>query len=183
MKKTFVFVMAGLLSLPGMALTKIKDKAVIEKAASSLKPLKKNLMKTLKGEMKAGGPVKALSACNTEAPKIKEKINKDLKAKGITIGRTSHKVRNAKNAPKEWVKSFLGDYVRGKRTGKVAVDLGDKIGYLEPIKIAKPVCLKCHGGDIAAPITKALNEKYPHDKATGFKLNEFRGLFWVEMNK
>lgn len=183
MKKIAVFSTFLLISNV-FAYKEVKDKKIIEKASSSLKPLKKNLMKTLKGQLKSGGPLKAMEACQLEAPQIRERVNNDMSSKGIIVGRTSHKLRNGKNAPKQWMKAFLSEYATGKRKGVTAVDLGNSYGYLEPIKIASPVCLKCHGSkEIPALVSEALKKKYPHDQATGLKLNQFRGLFWVEMKK
>jgi len=49
-----------------------------------------------------------------------------------------------------------------------------------------PACLKCHGNietDINVSTRNKLTELYPNDLATGYKLNEFRGLWKVEFSK
>ena len=53
------------------------------------------------------------------------------------------------------------------------------MGYAEPI-IVQPMCLACHGESLAPEIAAKISEAYPDDQATGFKVGDFRGVFWVE---
>ena len=41
------------------------------------------------------------------------------------------------------------------------------------------VCLKCHGSEMKPGIKAKLQELYPNDKATGFKLGDIRGAFTI----
>ncbi len=142
-----------------------------------LKPLKKDLMKSLSGKLKKDGPVAALKFCHLKAMPITKK-HQNFKG---TLGRTSHKLRNPKNAPKDWVKPYLAEFVSGKRKDSLTIKLEDgKHGYLEPIRINQPACLKCHGENISPKVQETLSQLYPKDQATGFKMGDFRGLFWVE---
>ncbi|WP_353849860.1 hypothetical protein [Hydrotalea sp.] len=46
--------------------------------------------------------------------------------------------------------------------------------------------MQCHGKkgtDINANTLKEINQLYPNDKATGYAINEIRGLLVVTMNK
>lgn len=52
-------------------------------------------------------------------------------------------------------------------------------GYVEPIAI-QPICLACHGKDLGADIASQINTLYPDDEATGFEIDELRGVYWVE---
>jgi hypothetical protein len=48
------------------------------------------------------------------------------------------------------------------------------------------MCLQCHGKpgtDISEATTAKLRQLYPNDKATGYGINELRGIWVVEMNK
>ena len=60
----------------------------------------------------------------------------------------------------------------------VALGAG-RIGYAEPI-FMKPLCVTCHGEALAAPVRERIAELYPEDRATGFRVGDFRGLFWAE---
>jgi cytochrome c553 len=55
--------------------------------------------------------------------------------------------------------------------------------YYKPIRIVMPACLKCHGvpgTDIDSVTIQKLQSLYPADLATGYRLNDFRGLWKVE---
>jgi cytochrome c553 len=63
---------------------------------------------------------------------------------------------------------------------------GNDLVYYKPIRTGMPACLKCHGNtetDINAATKAKLNELYPNDLATGYKLNDFRGLWKVEFKR
>lgn len=161
----------------------------VKRARAALMPLKKKLMGELKAAMKAGGFEEAIDACKIKAPQI----TKELNEAGIHVGRTSHKVRNPQNATKaEWLKKALEIYqkttVAQLEDKKVEpyqlAELGDKVGYAEPIYV-KSLCLSCHGGPKQVPpkLAKLIDKAYPKDQARGFAEGGFRGLFWVELPK
>jgi hypothetical protein len=52
-------------------------------------------------------------------------------------------------------------------------------GYIEAITI-KPLCLACHGSDLAPDVAEQIQGMYPDDEATGFELDDLRGVYWVE---
>ncbi len=61
---------------------------------------------------------------------------------------------------------------------------GKMVGYYSIVTNA--LCMQCHGKkgtDINANTLKEINQLYPNDKATGYAINEIRGLLVVTMNK
>ncbi len=151
----------------------------VEEGKKTLMPFKKELMGTLMSKMKKEGPVAALETCHLKAMPITKKHA----SKVVAMGRTSHKVRNPKNAPKDWVKPYLSEFKSGTRKEALTIKLENgHTGYLEPIYL-QAKCLVCHGAKVAKPIEDALKEKYPSDQARGFKVGDFRGLFWLEVAK
>lgn len=152
------------------------------KATELLKPLKQNLMQTLQSEMKSHGVIGAIKACKMEAPKIANSLQDE--SRKIELGRTSHRLRNPDNAPKDWVKPYLAEFVSSGKypSAQVIPLLKNRVGYIEPILLAQPLCLKCHGTEIDSETLTHLKTLYPNDQATGFKAGEFRGFFWVEMD-
>jgi hypothetical protein len=77
---------------------------------------------------------------------------------------------------------LLAAYAEGREEKPwraVRLDDGD-FGYVEPIRVG-PICLRCHGGEVAPEIRERLAALYPDDQATGFEQGDFRGLFWVRM--
>lgn len=151
----------------------------VKEAKKTLAPFKKELMGTLMTKMKEAGPVAALETCKLKAMPITQKHATGF----VGMGRTSHKVRNPDNAPKDWVKPYLAQFKSGEIKKAMTIDLKNgHTGYLEPIYI-QPKCLICHGSNLSKGIEASLKEKYPQDKARGFKNGEFRGLFWIESKK
>lgn len=145
-----------------------------KEAQEVLMPFKKELMKTLKTSFKNGGVAGAVDKCHVEAPKIAVRHS----SKTYEIGRTSHKFRNPNNKPEKWMEGVLSDYERSKsKEGRIVVQDGVSY-YVEPIYV-KGLCLNCHG-NLSERTQKLISSKYPEDKAHGYKINDFRGVFWLK---
>ena len=43
----------------------------------------------------------------------------------------------------------------------------------------KPLCTTCHGTSVDPALLAHIRERYPEDRATGYSVGDFRGLFWV----
>lgn len=163
------------------------EKEFVEKAQGLAKDLKMSLKKNLMEQLQKNGPEAAVSFCHENVRPI-AKSAAGKRVSEFEFGRTSHKIRNPKNAPQEWMKPYL-EQLKGKTKAEVKdsffvvkVDAGvTKISraYLEPL-FMEAQCLLCHGETVSAGVAKRIKEKYPEDKATGFKLDEFRGLVWVK---
>jgi hypothetical protein len=145
------------------------------RGAEILAPFKIQLKQALLAGL-GQGPSEAIGACKLEAPKIAAALSVD----GIVLGRSSHRLRNPENAAPDWVSPVMQAYVgdaadRAPRTVKLA---DDRVGYVEPI-LTQAVCLTCHG-DVQDPsLAERIASEYPEDQATGFELDEFRGVFWA----
>ena len=146
------------------------------RAREALRPLKKGLKGALQAAL-AESPIAAVDACKLAAPSITEGAARP----DLRVGRTSNRLRNPDNAPPGWARALLDDYVAGAPdAGARAVRLpGGGVGYVEPIRISPP-CLACHGETVSDGVRARLAELYPEDRATGFDVGDFRGLFWVE---
>lgn len=153
------------------------QKTAIEKAHENVSLIKKNFKKALMDAVQLKGPQGALGDCKIMAPQL------ELKGASLEIGRTSHKLRNVNNKPRDWVRPILDDYVkspRSKHKSQQIISLGPKhLGYVEPLYV-EAVCLNCHGGHLNSGVKKELARLYPEDQATGFQLGDFRGLIWLE---
>jgi hypothetical protein len=145
-------------------------------AQRALAPLKQGLMSTLQAAL-AEGPVAAVDACRLAAPGIAEGAATDVYA----VGRTSDRLRNPDNAPEPWMVPLLERYREAPPdppAGTVVALEGDRIGYVEPIHV-KPLCTTCHGTSVDEALLAHIRERYPEDRATGYSVGDFRGLFWV----
>ncbi len=152
------------------------QKAELARGAELLVPFKQDLQEALRLGL-AQGPVQAISACQLQAPEIAEALSLD----GMSLGRTSHRLRNPANASPEWVRPVLEDYVASSsdRASRIVVLPNKRLGYVEPI-LLQPVCLTCHGDVLAPDIESRINELYPEDRAVGFRVGDLRGVFWIE---
>ena len=148
-----------------------------EIATQTQKVLGQNLMQAIK----SGGPVYALNFCNVQALPLTDSMSNVLDAK---IQRVSDQNRNPENIPNtserayiEWAKKKIKK--QGSAAPKIQKVNGQWTGYY-PI-MTNPMCLNCHGQpekDIAPETLAKIDELYPDDQATGYGVNELRGI-WV----
>lgn len=149
----------------------------LSRGAAQLAPFKRELQAALQAGL-AQGPVEAIAACRVKAPEIAQSLSHE----GVRVGRASHRLRNPANVAPDWAAPILAAYVAdaSDRTPR-AVPLGDgRVGYVEPI-LVQPPCLVCHGESLAPPVAARIAELYPADRATGFRVGDLRGVFWVEL--
>ena len=151
------------------------QQAQLEKATAAKDGLAKNLMARLVEGMQTGGASMAIDVCKVAAPEIAQSVSGE---QGVMIGRTSHKLRNPKNAPPYWAASYVAE----QRAEPVVLTSDDdgSLAVLFPIKL-KAECVQCHGPKegIMPDVQEALNTGYPKDQATGFNEGDLRGWFHV----
>jgi hypothetical protein len=152
-------------------------------AADKLVPLKQQLIQTLQTEKEKNGIEGAVTACQIQAPEIAKKLQGENAI--YELGRASHRYRNPQNAPKAWMKPYFQAFLeKGEVPDVEVIKINDnRYGYMEPIFLGMPLCLQCHGTEIAEGTLKVVDELYPEDKARGFKPGEFRGIFWLEVEE
>ncbi|WP_058557819.1 DUF3365 domain-containing protein [Thiohalocapsa sp. ML1] len=142
-----------------------------------------SLQGELKGALKEGGPVAAVTMCKDKAPAIAEDLSEEH---GWDVGRTSLKPRNPANAPDAWEEQVLEQFASRQQNGESPMGMtyasveetadGKVYRFMQAIPTAE-VCLACHGTDIAEPIAAALDKAYPEDQARGYSAGEIRGAF------
>ncbi len=156
---------------------------VVSRADLLIVSMHDSVLRELADAFRRGGPETAIGFCHLDATVMSQRIGKE---QGIAAGRTSDRLRNPTNAPRPWaaplVKANAGRETKG--VDGFVVDLGDRVGVLRPMA-ERPVCAGCHGPvDKMKPgVTRVLAERYPEDRAIGFREGEIRGWFWVEMPK
>jgi len=156
--------------------------------AAEAKTIVKSYFTSLKGELqaaiKSGGPTKAIGVCKDRAPAIAEDLSRQT---GWSVGRTSLKLRNAAlNQPDEWERQVLMNFDKRKLAGEDPVKMafsevvktgqGNQYRFMKAIPTA-PLCLVCHGSNIAPDVQASLRQNYPNDMATGYEAGDIRGAF------
>jgi hypothetical protein len=138
--------------------------------------------------MAEGGPLHAIDVCRTHAPGIAER----LMEQHITVKRTSLGLRNPANAPDPWEKRILEFFDQEQAAGADVADLehyalfrhedGDVFRYTRAIPTG-PVCLVCHGENIAPDLAQAIDALYPADAARGYKAGQVRGMVSITIRE
>jgi hypothetical protein len=161
-------------------------KSVGQKASSALL---KTLGGNLKKHLKAGGAMDAFAFCSDQAYPLTEKVDEAMGA-DVSVKRVSLQYRNPANAPQQDEKAILEALETLKANGAVLPsEIVEATGsgtykYYKPLLINKAACLKCHGDISKTPaLAKAIRERYPEDKATGYKMNDLRGAIVVTVKK
>jgi len=142
------------------------------------------LQKNLKAALQEGGPIHAIKYCNINVTPLMDSLSKFL---SYDIKRISLKNRNPKNAAvgvqeKILLNNFLESSLEGKFLRDTLIAFEGALMYYRPIMIGMEACLKCHGRvgkDINTETMLALIDLYPEDKATNYRMGEFRGVWKV----
>jgi mono/diheme cytochrome c family protein len=157
-------------------------KPAVAKAEAAMNGLQSALLARLKDELGKGGAKGALGVCHDEASAIAERVARE---QGVSLGRTSHALRNPANAAPAWAAPTVASSSARKLStaGLRVFDLGSgRVGVLRPIGFAEP-CAACHGArdTMAADVRNALASLYPQDRAVGFAPGDLRGWMWAEV--
>ena len=164
------------------------DESVVKTGQESAGLLLKTLGGNMKAHMKSGGPMEALDFCSNEAYTLTESVNKKLQ-KGVSVKRISSKFRNPLNTPSEDEQKVLDELQMMQDKGEkippyVIKQIGEKnFKFYKPLTMDKPVCLKCHGDVQNEALKKEIAQRYPDDKAMGYKLGDLRGAVVVTIRK
>jgi hypothetical protein len=161
-----------------------QDPTPRERVVAAAAGLGEVLKQLLSEELRRGGFEGAVKSCSESAQVVTEEYAHE---KGMEIRRVSLKYRNRKDQPDEWESARLREWASGggppKEVFETVTENGKRyLRYLKPITI-QPMCLSCHGApeQVPAEVAALLNERYPRDKATGYKAGELRGAFSVTL--
>ena len=146
------------------------------------------LIKTLGGQLKKamaeGGPAKAVDFCSQHAWPLTEKVAHGA-GEGVRVKRVTDKPRNPANAADPVDALALAAFADQKTPYLTKITEGGKTvyRYYQPMRIPeKAPCLKCHGEVIHPQAAMLLSERYPEDKAYGYKTGDLRGAVRVEVD-
>lgn len=150
-------------------------------AQSTQKVLGKNLMLTLQ----KNGAVKAVEFCNERAYPLTDSMAIIHNAK---IRRVTDKPRNLENQANEKELEYIEFFkskIKNKETYEpILISENGTTHFYSPI-VTNTMCLNCHGTPITnidPKVTQIINDKYPYDKAIGYKENEVRGIWSITFN-
>ncbi len=140
------------------------------------------LQTALKEAIAADGPTAAIDVCKDVAPQI---AADESRMSGAKVSRTSLRFRNPRNAPEPWQAVILETFDAQSKSAEAGTPLeqfaaaaDSSAKYMKAIPTG-PICLVCHGSDLAPEVRAALDEHYPYDRARGYALGEIRGAFSI----
>jgi hypothetical protein len=131
--------------------------------------------------MKNDGPLAAIAVCHEQAPEIAERISLPSDAQ---VSRTALRVRNSNNQPTPEQRSILEQMLVQLQQDPTVIpeswqtQQDGSQQYMKAI-VMQPQCLACHGHSVKPDVLAAIQERYPNDQATGFKVGDLRGAFVV----
>ncbi|NWH07170.1 MAG: DUF3365 domain-containing protein [Alphaproteobacteria bacterium] len=161
------------------------DPAQIEAARTSAQELGAALKDALTQALKAQGALGALQVCHEAAPTIASGVSAKSE---MQTGRTALRVRNPANAPDDYERAQLEDFLARQANGEDATTLESaailEINGVKEFRWMKAIpmgemCMQCHGTAVAPEVLAEINTLYPEDQATGFKPGDIRGAFTV----
>ena len=158
----------------------------LEKGRQAADALVQSLLNAqLKSAMEAGGPENAIQVCQQVAQPMTASTANAFE--GVSIRRTSLKVRNPANAPDAIDRELLEAWQVGHDAGhklpqEDIVRDGGVARYYKPIGV-KALCLNCHGDrSVLKPeVVALLKQHYPEDQAHGYREGDFRGVVRVDV--
>ena len=155
------------------------EATVTAKAQASLAPYKSALKSELTAAL-AQGSEAAIDVCASRAPALAAEHS----TAGVRVGRSAHKLRSAGNAAPPWLAPVMDDLAKapgGAAASRVVALADGQWGYAEAIWV-QPPCLACHGESLAPSVDAELRKRYPSDAARGFRVGDFRGVFFAELD-
>lgn len=183
MKKRLLMALAGVLLVPGVQAA--DEAATVEQARAIAKAFGGTLKGELEKAMQAGGPVAAIDVCHSKAPAIARELSDKH---GGDVHRTSLKPRAT--PPQDWEVKVLESFDARRSAGADPMSIeahevvseGGKsyVRYMKAIGV-QPVCLSCHGTEVAPEVKVKLDALYPQDKATGYSAGQLRGAFSITL--
>ncbi|MBL7760969.1 MAG: DUF3365 domain-containing protein [Sediminibacterium sp.] len=193
MKKTFVVTLAlvtVVIVMNACDQSGSKEAAILEsyrlKGDSISTTAQQTIFKNLTSAVDSGGLVYAIDFCNRNAMRITDSLSQ---LAGSRIERLTNRNRNSQNRIKEEGDRVIWEHFESHGDGNVddtLIHTSDSYTYYKPIRIAMPACLNCHGKkdkDLDPLVAKVIAEKYPNDLATGYQMNDLRGIWKITFRK
>lgn len=163
-----------------------KNQPILEKATGMASRTKAVLGMYLLTAIKEQGTAGAVSFCSTRALHITDSMGKEL---GATIQRVTDRNRNPANKAGDDALAYIlqSRELQAKNSPLAASGktTGNRFRAFIPIYTDK-LCLQCHGEinvDIKPEVFTRIHTLYPGDQATGFRLNQLRGIWDIQFNQ
>jgi hypothetical protein len=168
--------------------SQITDKAK-EKGLAITDAAQKALLQILMKKIESEGILGAVEYCNVNAFPLVDSLSK---AHHASIRRVSNKWRNPKDAPTDDEVAIMEAYTYSVEQGQAPreevfmEDNSTQVIYTRPIMMGAALCLQCHGTpgkELTQEVADKIKGLYLEDKATGYELGQWRGIWKVVLEK
>ncbi|GIV33299.1 MAG: hypothetical protein KatS3mg031_0834 [Chitinophagales bacterium] len=170
-----------------VSLSETDSLQMMQTASEATLALQQTLSAALKKAMEDSGAAYAIHYCNLHVHPLTDSISEALR---LNIARVSHRARNPKNQASadelRMIAAYEQQLAEEKPLKPILQKAGNQYTFYSPILIFSPLCLQCHGQpdtEIHPATLQAIQNLYPEDKATGFRLQDVRGLWRVEFRQ
>lgn len=165
------------------------DSATVTAARTVANELGSDLVTMLKGELERGGPAAAIAVC-ADSAQVRTQRHE---SSGISVRRVGTRVRNPRNTPDNVEEAILLKFADAIAANRPMADTafatreasGQVVThYLRAIRVQE-FCLACHGSpdSMTVPVKRVIAERYPTDRATGYRLGDLRGAIAVRVTR
>ena len=180
MKYSLLFILFVFVASCGDKSISDKEKSdYISKGKSFTSQVGSSLKKELTQAFKSGGLELAVPYCNARASFL---TNRLANSENVKIKRISSNFRNPNNIPDKSDLPILKNFELGINSYDSLVIGEDVVDYYKAIFV-EDNCLKCHGEKTQIENYGIISSLYPKDKATAYKVGDFRGLWKVSFNR
>lgn len=182
MVKRIAMVGAAVLVLGGAAGAATSEDDALAKGRQAANVLTDTLRDQQIANVREKGAGASLPQCYYQALTVSKEVETTT---GVRIKRTSSKLRNPGNAPDSFEQEALARFERFARDGMMPSDeiRKEKLDGKPVFRYVKPItmgasCVPCHAekSALSEDVLRALDEKYPEDKAVGYKVGDLRGI-------
>lgn len=146
---------------------------------------KKQLGKNLKKTIKTKGTKEAVSFCSVKAYPILDSMSTVFNAHIVRVSDKNRNPKNEANAKEtEYITKYQTQLDNGEELKPIVEETEELAIFYMPI-VTNDMCLQCHGSknNIDAEVLAEIKKHYPNDKATGYDINQIRGIWRIEMPK
>ena len=187
MKKIITISLISIFAIANEANVTISNEEAIKEGVKYIKMLGKELKVNVKKRLQADpSGIEAAKFCSEKAAEMAKEVAKNF-PENVKVRRVAVKYRNPNNKPDEIDLEVLKKMEEGLKAQNlpkkpIVVDVNGTKRVYVPLIVEK-ACLKCHGDpkNMNSMVKRIIKEKYPEDKAVGFREGDLRGAVVAEI--
>ncbi len=158
------------------------EQELVARSSALADQFQADLKQELSTSLAKGGPVAAISVCQSAAPAIAQSLSQEG---GAQVRRVARRNRNPGGALPDDLERLYSQLEESpmKEGAPRAVHTmqGDRFTYMRAIPMQEQPCAACHGTELDPAIEAAIARAYPMDRAIGFEPGELRGAFVIQL--